>query len=105
MRFSIISQLHAARRQLSDSLCGLIQLVAVLFLLPFEVTAPMWVLGQTGALGIKRLCNGHGDVTSVSTGPPLVMDLEIKRPGLLGGPVERTTGRVLVPLLLCCVAP
>ena len=48
----------------------------------------MWVLGQTGALGIKPLRNGHGDVTAVSTGPPPVMDLGIKRPGLLGGPVE-----------------
>ena len=64
----------------------------------------MWVLGQTGALGIKRLCNGHGDVTAVSTGPPPVMDLGIKRPGLLGGPVERTTHRPRFgasPSLLC----
>ena len=64
----------------------------------------MWVLGQKGALGIKRLCNGHGDVTAVSTGPPPVMDLGIKRPGLLGGPVERTTHRPRFgasPSLLC----
>ena len=53
----------------------------------------MWVLGKRGALGKNPLCNGHGDVTAVSTGPPPVMDLEIKRPGLLGGPVERTTHR------------
>ena len=64
----------------------------------------MWVLGQTGALGINRLCNGHGDVTAVSTGPPPVMDLGTKRPGLLGGPVERTTHRPRFgasPSLLC----
>ena len=64
----------------------------------------MWVLGQTGDLGITRLCNGHGDVTAVSTGPPPVMDLELSDPGcwvvLWNGP---PTGRVLVPLLLCCV--
>ena len=45
------------------------------------------------ALGIYPLCNGHGDVTAVSTGPPPVMDLANKRPGLLGGPVERTAHR------------
>ena len=64
----------------------------------------MWVLGQTGALGIKRSCNGHGDVTAVSTGPPAVMDLGIKRPRLLGGPVERTAHRPRFgasPSLLC----
>ena len=64
----------------------------------------MWVLGQTRALGIKPLCNGHGDVTAVSTGPPPVMDLGIKRPGLLGGPVERTAHRPRFgasPSLLC----
>ena len=53
----------------------------------------MWVLGKRGALGIKPLCNGHGNVTAVSTGPPPVMDLENKRPGLLHGPVERTAHR------------
>ena len=64
----------------------------------------MWVLGQRGALGIKPLCNGHGDVTAVSTGPPPVMDLENKRSGLLGGPVERTAHRPRFgasPSLLC----
>ena len=64
----------------------------------------MWVLGQTGALGINRLCNGHGDVTAVSTGPHPVMDLGTKRPRLLGGPVERTTHRPRFgasPSLLC----
>ena len=57
-----------------------------------------------GGPGNKRLCNGHGDVTAVSTGPPPVMDLGIKRPGLLGGPVERTTHRPRFgasPSLLC----
>ena len=33
------------------------------------------------ALGINELSNGHADVTAVSTGPPPVMDLGIKRPG------------------------
>ena len=50
------------------------------------------------------MSNGHGDVTAVSTGPPPVMDLGIKRPGLLGGPVERTTHRPRFgasPSLLC----
>ena len=44
------------------------------------------------------------DVTSVSTGPPPVMDLENKQPGLLGGPVERTAHRPRFgasPSLLC----
>ena len=64
----------------------------------------MWVLGKPGALGIKPVSNGHGDVTAVSTGPPPVMDLGTKRPGLLGGPVEQTTHRPRFgasPSLLC----
>ena len=64
----------------------------------------MWALGKQGDLGIKKSSNGHGDVTAVSTGPPPVMDLGIKRPGLLGGPVERTTHRPRFgasPSLLC----
>ena len=64
----------------------------------------MWVLGQKRALGIKPLCNGHGDVTAVSTGPPPVMALGNKGPGLLGGPVERTAHRPRFgasPSLLC----
>ena len=63
----------------------------------------MWVLGKPD-LGINHLCDGHGDVTAVSTGPPPVMDLGAKRPGLLGGPVERTAHRPrfgVSPCLLC----
>ena len=41
----------------------------------------MWVLGKPGALGIKPVSNGHGDVTAVSTGPPPVMPLGIPHPG------------------------
>ena len=55
-------------------------------------------------MGTVELSNGHEDVTAVSTGPPPVMDLGIKRPGLLGGPVERTAHRPRFgasPSLLC----
>ena len=38
-----------------------LDLTPSLFILyPFEVTAPMWALGKTGALGIKPVINGHG---------------------------------------------